>query len=135
MAKVLVDIDKIRTTTGTEVDLENIQASAGGSVSADGLALSRSEDATAIRYAFNVAGAANTHEADGHSSSADAVMFGGGGDTSVLNTCDMTQFSSSSNAVDHGDLSVARTSLMAGSDGTQVMFAGVALQLKQICVI
>ena len=44
MAKILVDIDKIRTTTGTEVDLENIQAS-GGSAGLEGSGISYSVNA------------------------------------------------------------------------------------------
>ena len=36
----------------------------------------------------------------------------------------MKQFASSSNGVDHGDLSSARNALSAGSDGTSVIFGG-----------
>ena len=75
------NIDEIVTQSGTVVDLDNIQATggssggAGGTVSAAGLALSRSEDATAIRYAFNVAGP-SLHAADGHSPTASHMMVG-----------------------------------------------------------
>ena len=43
------------------------------------------------------------------------VMFGGGHNTVGLNTCDMKQFSSTSIAVDHGDLTEARYALAAAS--------------------
>ena len=67
----------------------------------------------------------NTHAADGHSSAASHVIFGGGYDGSgKLGYCDMKQFSTSAIAVDHGDLTEARRLLAAASDGTQVMFGG-----------
>jgi hypothetical protein len=74
MANILKGIDKIVTSDGnTTVDLANIQASgSGGSVSAAGLAISRSEDSTYIDYAFNEGG--NPHAADGHSASASHMM-------------------------------------------------------------
>ena len=57
----------------------------------------------------------NTHQADGHSSDASHVMFGGGNTDSLVNTCDMKQFSSTSVAVVHGDFTQARHSLAAAS--------------------
>jgi hypothetical protein len=76
------------------------------------------ESGTANQISANRTYSIKVFYVDGHSDSASHVMFGGG------EVVDLKQFSSSANAVDHGDLSLARSSLAAGSDGTQVMFGG-----------
>ena len=93
MANILKGIDKIVTTSNTEVDLDNIQASgSGGTVSAAGLAITREEDSDSIDYSFNVGG--NTHEADGHSSTADSAyaMNGAGSSGPYFTTGEKMSF-------------------------------------------
>ena len=108
------NIDEIVTQSGTVVDLNNIQASgSGGTVSASGLAISRTEDSQYIDYAFNE-GSTNTHEADGHSSSADAVMFGGTDNT-------LKKFSDSTIKESYG---TAKDSTFSTSNGAIALIAG-----------
>ena len=130
MAKIIKNVDKIITTSGTEVDLDNIQASGGGasvggSVSAEGLALTRSEGSATIDYSFNV-GYINTQEADGHSTSATEMMMVGGhtGGTSMHTYIDKISFSDNSATNNFGTLSYSTTNQSAGSDGATVMTCG-----------
>lgn len=113
----LYNVDKLVSSGGTEVEIDSI--SSGGSVSAEGLAISRSEDSTYIDYAFNEGSTTNTHAADGHSSSATSMMLvnGKGGFSNV----EMKEFSSASLSSDHGALSISgKYGDSAVSNGTEV---------------
>lgn len=126
MAKILRNIDKIITGSGTEVDLDNIQASgSGGTVSADGLAITRAEDSDSIDYSFNV-GHINTQEADGHSTSATEMLIVGGwiGGANSGNFIDKLSFSDNSATNSFGTLSYSTSQQAAGSDGATLMTCG-----------
>ena len=74
--KVIRGIDKLITGNGTEIDFENLGS--GGSVSASGLAISRSEDSQYIDYAFNEGSTSSTLPVDGYLTSAsDSFQMGG----------------------------------------------------------
>ena len=119
------NIDEIVTQAGTIVDLDNIQASGGGStttVNAGNLAISKTETSNEIGYHFNVAGSGSdpfAHAADGHSSSATSMMVinGKGGNPS---NAELKQFSSASLSVDHGSLNYQKFGVSAASNGTEV---------------
>jgi hypothetical protein len=52
MAKIFKNVDKIITSSGTEVDLENIQASGGGATGLDGSGIAYSNDGTDDIYDY-----------------------------------------------------------------------------------
>ena len=72
----LYNVDKLVSSGGTEVEIENLGS--GGTVSASGLAISRSEDSQYIDYAFNEGSTSSTLPVDGYLTSAsDSFQMGG----------------------------------------------------------
>ena len=133
MANILKGIDKIVTTSNTEVDLDNIQASGGSAgssttiVTAGGLAISKTETADEIGYHFSAE--VPFPKADGHSTSASVLMMAGGHDGGLTNVIDQKQFASkadgtSYDGTSHGVLDVGRYNLQGASDGSQMMSLG-----------
>ena len=117
----LYNVDKIVSSAGTEVEIDNM--SAGGSASAAGLALTRSEDSQNIDYAFNEGG--NTHEADGHSSTATHAMFAGGDNPSDFSANELRSFTDQSeNTVSYGAMTIARNSHSSASNGSSKLIMG-----------
>ena len=101
MAKILKGIDKVETTAGTVVDLDNISASgSAGGLSSTTLGFTRSEDANFIYYDMGQE-VANT--ADGHSTSASHFMIGAGNEGGGFHTSvDLLSFASAAAVTAHG---------------------------------
>ena len=128
MAKILVDIDKIRTTTGTEVDLENIQAS-GESVSNTDVGIARSENSTQLVYEFGTGTAIN--KANGSSVSASEMLHAGGAinnanHDSPSNGISVMGIASASDQIISSTLSAGRYGGTGASDGAKAFLAGGA---------
>lgn len=124
MANILKGIDKIVTSDGnTTVDLANIQATGGaGSVNNTDLGISMSETTSAIYYDLNTD---TTKRADGHSTSADSVMFMSGLTASNNGQLgnELIAFADGSSSL-HTNMPYATYNGVAASNGSQAINGG-----------
>ena len=122
MAKILKGIDKVETTAGTVVDLDNISASgSAGGLSSTTLGFTRSEDANFIYYDM---GQEVGNIADGHSTSASHFMVPAGSNGSHLNSVDMVSFDSAAAIAAHGVTNAGADIQVEGNGSIALLVSG-----------